>query len=298
MDSKGVLNTAAKQLASSGNITQNVRIIMAGFLGFGNYDKPGPGVDKDQQDKKSFFLFFEIYFRKFWKLAQANILFFITCIPFFIPFILTGLFSKNYILMNISLIPILGISVLIPGLTYILRNFSREEHAFPMADYFDTIKKNWRQSLAVGIIDFVIYYLMVNACRFYLSQSHNNLLIIIPLALCFLFTILFTFMQYYIWIQIITFDLKIKQIFKNSLIFAFAGLGRNIIITFFLGLVSLILYIIPPLLILTPFMLVSLYGFIIVFNAWFTIKKFMMTDAESEEDSDSNSIFEDQGKER
>jgi uncharacterized membrane protein YesL len=272
---------------------------MAGFLGFGNYEKPGPGVGKDQENKKSFFLFFDIYFRKFWKLAQVNMLFFIFCIPFCIPYVLAGLFTKSYLFTTICMIPILGISIVIPGLTYVLRNFAREEHAFLFGDFLDTIKKNWRQSLIVGIIDFVVYFLMINACSFYIGQVQKNSLIIVPLALCFLFTAIFTFMQYYLWLQIITFDLKVKQIIKNAIIFAFAGLGRNIVITFFLGIVTLIVYICPFLLILLPFILISLYGFIIVFNAWFTIKKFMLSESDQEsENTGAGTIFEDQGQER
>lgn len=51
-----------------------------GLFGF-NYSKPGPGVDKDAPKKKGIFLFFELFFRKFWKLIHANMLYFICSIP-------------------------------------------------------------------------------------------------------------------------------------------------------------------------------------------------------------------------
>ena len=34
--------------------------------------KEGPGVSKDAPEKKRFFLFFELYFRKFWKMIELN----------------------------------------------------------------------------------------------------------------------------------------------------------------------------------------------------------------------------------
>jgi Predicted integral membrane protein len=271
---------------------------MAGFLGFGNYEKPGPGVDKDQASKKSFFLFFELYFRKFWKLIQINMLFFVFCIPFCIPYVLAGLFTKNVVIATIFMIPIIGISVIIPGLTIILRNFAREEHAFLWGDFIDTIKKNWRQSLAVGVIDFAVYFVMITAISFYYGQLHANVWIVIPLAICIVFTTIFTFMQYYLMLMVITFDMKLKAIFKNAFIFAFAGLGRNFLITFFCGIVTLVAYILYPLsMFLVPFLLISLYGFIIVFNAWIIIKKFMIHENDGEITDTGHSVFEDQGKE-
>ena len=51
------------------------------FLGlFGNYDKPGPGVDKDEPKKAAPVRFFEILWRKLSKLVQLNL-------TFMIPFI-------------------------------------------------------------------------------------------------------------------------------------------------------------------------------------------------------------------
>ena len=269
---------------------------MAGFLGFGNYDKPGPGIEKNQVSKKSFFVFFELYFRKFWKLIEINMLFFVFCILVSIPFLLAGYFTKNIIVLCACLIPI---QALLPGLVFVLRNFAREEHAFLWGDFIDTIKKNWRQSLVVGVIDYIVYIVMIIAINFYYSQLHTNAWIIVPLGLCIVFTTIFTFMQYYLMLQIITFDLKLKQIFKNSFLFAFAGMGRNLLITLFCGIVSLAVYIIFPIsLFLVPFLLISLYGFIIVFNAWIMVKKFMIPDVKEELDVEENSLFEDQGKER
>ena len=48
------------------------------FLGlFGNYDKPGPGVDKDEPKNAAPVRFFEILWRKLSKLVQLNLTFMI-----------------------------------------------------------------------------------------------------------------------------------------------------------------------------------------------------------------------------
>ena len=40
-----------------------------------NFSKPCKGVDKEEQQKRPFFLFFELYFSKFWKMIQLNLLY-------------------------------------------------------------------------------------------------------------------------------------------------------------------------------------------------------------------------------
>ena len=49
---------------------------MAGFVGFFDYSKPGPGIEKDAPEKAAFFVFMDIYFRKFWNLIKINLLYF------------------------------------------------------------------------------------------------------------------------------------------------------------------------------------------------------------------------------
>ena len=65
-----------------------------GFLGlFGNYDKPGPGVNKDEPPKAAPVRFFEILFRKFTKLVQLNLIF---IIPTLVALALMFLLASEY----------------------------------------------------------------------------------------------------------------------------------------------------------------------------------------------------------
>ena len=50
---------------------------MAGlFGGMFNYAKPGKGIDKNAPQKHRFLFFFELFFRKIWKLLGLNIIYF------------------------------------------------------------------------------------------------------------------------------------------------------------------------------------------------------------------------------
>ena len=186
---------------------------MAGFFGLFDYNKPGPGVSKNGPKKKGFVIFFEIFFRKFWKLILANLLFVVVSLPL----VTVGLGNA--------------------GLTYITRNFAREKHAFISGDFFDTIKKNWKQALPAGIINLLVTAVVVfDILFFYFNQTENKVLDYVFLAVILSIALIFTFMKYYIFMIMITFKLKLKQIYKNSAILAIAGLGRTFLIFIVLAL--------------------------------------------------------------
>ena len=187
-----------------------------GFLQ-ANYNKPGAGVRKNAPQKKEFVLFFEIYFRKFWKLVTANLLY----VLFSLPLVTCGLADA--------------------GITFITRNYAREKFAFVWEDYRDTIKKNWKQALPIGIINLVITFVLVFDISFFYG-SGEGVSGIIMLALILFVAVVFAFMRYYIPLLQITFKLSIKQIYKDSLLLAAVGMKRNIIITLVLAIWSVLAY--------------------------------------------------------
>ena len=94
---------------------------MAGFFGLFNYEKEGPGISKNAPKKKTFIVFFETFFRNFWKFIIINLVYCLISVP-----VLTnGLASA--------------------GITNVTRNIARDKHSFGVSDFMDTIKKNWKQ---------------------------------------------------------------------------------------------------------------------------------------------------------
>lgn len=216
---------------------------MAGVFGFLDFTREGPGVDKNAPKKRSFVTFFEIYRRKFWALICASLWYLL----FKIPVITTGLAEV--------------------GLTFITRNYSREKHAFIRADFFETIKKNWKQALPCGIINLTVTALLVNNIVSYVLGLFPELITLLPgeqtvaepLVMstmdfivfgCSLFGyVVFTFMKYYIPFLVVTFRLRMGQVYRNAMIFSMAGLKRNLLISAVLmavyGLMLLILGLLP-----------------------------------------------------
>lgn len=177
-----------------------------------NPSKPGPGVSKNGPQKKRFFLFWELYFRKFWKLIQVNLI---------------------YILFSL---PIVTVGLAEAGITYITRNYVREKHAFVWGDFVDTIKKNWKQALPMGLLNFVFEIVLLIDIYYYSQLDiESSATRIAMTAIAMLLFLIFTFMRYYIPLMIVTFKLSWKQIYKNALIFAFAGMLPNLLISLVVG---------------------------------------------------------------
>lgn len=192
---------------------------MAGFFGLFNYSKEGPGVAKNGPKKRAFVVFFEIYGRKFWKLAIASLLWAVTGLAV----VTRGLADA--------------------GLTFITRNFSREKHAFIPEDFFTTIKKNWKIALPVGIINLLVTGVLCYNAFYYatglmpaLVGSKADPMTLtwfdnVIMGVTLLVFVTFSWMKYYIPFLMITFKLKLKQIYKNAFLFASVNLKVNLLVS-------------------------------------------------------------------
>lgn len=191
---------------------------MAGFFGFLDFTKEGPGIRKDAPKKKKFFVFFETYFRNFWRFITINLV---------------------YVLLSL---PIITIGMTNAGLTNITRNIARDKHSFGLSDFFETIKKNLKQAIAVGIINAIItavigfaIYIYFNS---YINPETKNFFNLAGFAVSMLMAVVFLIMQFYLYTLMITFDFSTKTLYKNSFKFVFVNLWRNLLC----GIVLILVY--------------------------------------------------------
>ena len=198
---------------------------MAGFFGLFNYNKEGPGVEKNAPKKRAFIVFFEIYGRKFWNLFYANLLFLLTNLPI----VTRGLADV--------------------GLTKITRNYAREKHAFVKEDFFETVKRNWKQALSVSIINLLVTALLIFNVYYYFIGLYpeflglfgadvSNLTPLVPTLFDYFVIFLtafgymiFTWMKYYIPLMVVTFKFDNKTLYMNAFKFAIVGFKQNMLIS-------------------------------------------------------------------
>lgn len=273
---------------------------------FNNYLKEGPGVEKDAPEKHRFFLFFELFGRKFSKLIQLNILYAVTLIPLFLGLIMTIKVNPE-IFINGSLslemlkkVPvvvisgdIIGMIILVlsafisgpatAGFTYVIRNFQREEHAWVMSDFLEQFKKNFRQGSIIALLDLVIYataYVAIVFYSFMVKDWMPEIAGIAPIlvAIVCMLSVIYTWMHYYIYVMMVTFKLTIKDIYRNSFLFALGKLPLNIFITLIVGAVILLsVYYTFIGSILAFIITIAFIGYVIIFSVYPTIDKYLLT---------------------
>lgn len=113
------------------------------------------------------------------------------------------------------------------GSTYILRAFVRGDGVFLFGDYFHAIKKNLKQGFFLGLIDFGAIALLLFDILFFMntpSSTANNLMYGLIIAVAILFLLL----RMYIYLLMITFNIKTWKLLKNALIFSVLGIKRNV----------------------------------------------------------------------
>ena len=213
------------------------------------HNRPGPGVDKNAPQKKSFVVFFEILGRKFWKLCIANLLYLVA----FLPILTRGLADV--------------------GLANITRSYAREKHAFIGSDFLETIKKNWKQALPVGIINNLLTVVIVFAVSMYYQPAANgNTMAFIGLALTMSVYVVFTVMKYYVPFLLITFKYNLRQLYRNALLFVGVGWKPNLVVS----LVLLLCYGLMGLLLLLPNSLGIAFIFIIYLFVFPAFRSFLI----------------------
>ncbi len=189
--------------------------------------------------------------------------------------------TTDYVLLAISALFIFTFGLLMVGSTYIHRNMIREEHVFLWQDFWYAVKRNLRQGIIFGLIDLLIIAMIgYNLMFYYLNYSSGIVMMMLFFATLFM-GLLYFFMRMYIYIMMITFDLSIGKLLKNSLIFSVLGIKRNfcafLLVAAFSILDFLILSVYFPLGIIIPFVIgPSLIVYTTTYYAYPIVSKYMI----------------------
>ena len=116
------------------------------------------------------------------------------------------------------------------GLCYNLRDIVRCEPLAPVSDFFTAIKKNWKQGIVLTIIDAIlIFFLYYDVVVYYANMGSGSFFMQMAFYLIVIVSILYFQFRYYMFTIMITFDMKFRTIFKNSLYLLFLGWKRNLV---------------------------------------------------------------------
>ncbi len=240
----------------------------------------GPGVPKNAPKKKPFFRFWELFGNKFWDFFKINLIYVLFCIP------------------------IVTIGPATAAMTALMRNIYLERPQFLFHDFKKEFKKNFKQSVVVGVIDILAAAITTFSIILFLGMEELTTIDSVMFTASIAAALLFLIMNFYIYPQIVALDLKLTDILRNALVLSLLNIGKELIaLVFVLGYAFLAfnypVFVLP----LAPLIPLAWLAFLSVFCCYPAIQKhiiepyYRQTGEKNPEipDYEEEAIFTDQG---
>ena len=109
------------------------------------------------------------------------------------------------------------------GLSYVTRNWARDEHAFIWSDFRDAVKSNWKYPLVISTITGFLPLAVYVAWGFYGELGKQNPIMCVPQIVVAVLGALWAISVTYMHPLTISYDLKLKDVIRNGFIL---GVGR------------------------------------------------------------------------
>ena len=210
-----------------------------------------PDFTPDMMPKNRFELFFEMLKLNLYNLLKVNLMYFVFWIPFWIwtwmnlNVLLTYDSVEAFAVDGYMMVYAMGaaLCVMITGpakcaLKYITRNYARDEHVWLWSDFIGAIKANWKQGLALSVLNGLFLFLFVYGLSFYnnMAAATGSYVYLFLQVLLVVLGVMFLLMNLYAWPMMVTYELKFTQILRNSLVLAIGRLPLSVLF----GLITII----------------------------------------------------------
>ena len=196
----------------------------------------------------------------------------------------TDLFYRVMFAVVFVTVPMVVIGPTQAGFTYILQSFIKEKPVFITHDFFARAKSNFKQSFVVGLIDLFVTAFFVLDLYLYnhlVLDNENSFLWTACFVIMIVLFLVYAVMHLYIYPILVTFNVTLKQLYKNSFLLAmrsfFPGL---LILALNLGIMFLLVTLVTNPMYLIIFMAAIVFGFLGLMNNYFSFKyiKFYLLD--------------------
>lgn len=169
------------------------------------------------------------FFTRFPKLLLSGLMY---SVPFAI---FTGIFifiSKitgfnNVIVWGLGIIPS---TPFLAGLVMVIRKYAIEKLDVPvLSTFFAAVKENFKRFMLHGVVIYAIVSCSFFAILYYYTLSADDPVFGSVFTLYLLFTALLLVMMFYVPVMTVTYELRLRDIYKNSFLLIFGKILRNLI---------------------------------------------------------------------
>lgn len=215
------------------------------------YGKSGKGdFNKEDLPTNRWQLFWEMLRVRFSALIRLNLMYVVAWLPTMIVImigamsLLTGLTGEDGEMVEnvmelaqsilfstlVLLVPCVTITgIVTPGVAYVTRNWSRDEHAFIWSDFKDAVKENWKQGLVLSLVTSLVPLIVYTCWNFYGSlASTQSAVMIVPQVLVLMVGVIWYLALTYMHPLIVSYKLKLKDVLRNGVLLAIARLPMSV----------------------------------------------------------------------
>ena len=198
--------------------------------------------------------------------------------------VVTDLFYRIMFAVVFVTVPMVAFGPTQAGFTYILQSFIKEKPVFISHDFFARTKSNFKQGFLVGLIDLFVTAFFVLDLYLYnnlVLTNENSFLWTACFVIMVVLFLVYAVMHLYIYPILVTFNVTLRQLYKNSFLLAmrsfFPGL---LILALNLGIMFLLVTFVTNPMYLIIFLAAIVFGFLGLMNNYFSFKyiKFYLLD--------------------
>lgn len=166
------------------------------------------------------------------------------------------------------------------GLTYLMREMVNGNPVFIFSDMKHAIKRNFKQGILFGLLDLLLLFILY-VDFIYLGGLPSGFYADFMYVAIIAISIIYLIMRFYLYLMLITFDIKIRKLFKNAIIFVVLGIKRNVLAILWIIVMVFINFMIfaimPPLGIIFPILYLPTFPlFTTTYAAYPVIQKYMI----------------------
>ena len=132
----------------------------------------------------------------------------------------------SYLLVLFPLIAITGPFTV--GVSRVMRNWARDEHAYAFGDFIAGLKENWRQGLLYSLICGAVPLLVYICVSFYAGMLAASPLFYLPLAVTLIAALLWSLSAQLMPTLIVTYRLRFTGVVRNAVLMTLAALPKAI----------------------------------------------------------------------
>lgn len=250
-------------------------------------------------------LFWDIFKGRFWKLVIINLLVLLFFLPLIALFVLKSMFVSGYgatmpfaqgfgvgyqtpmsfmgyeenIVFNVNmfiylLLPfaLMIAAVGVSGGAYVIRNMIWTEGIFVANDFWRGIKQNIKQMLLIAVVYSLVFYITIMAISIadqnIAMDASNKWMFIISKIFSIIVLAFYTVMTMHMITMSVTYELKFRELIKNSFLLTLGLLPQNIFFLFLGAIPFLIMFIGVSFLTAIGIIVIILLAFSFILLVW------------------------------